>query len=109
MMLTLRRLILPSISLLLFCSISISAQTAAVSKEKELYDQIKAFSLSGGSVEVKGLVLKRDRAQMTFDGTFYLTSPTNGIVTGLYLLVMESSLRKYRPATSNETALKRWV
>ena len=76
------RHIIPAILLLLVCWVSLFAQTPTASKEKEVYDQIKAFSLSGGNVEVKGLVLKRDRAQMTFDGTFYLTSPTKGIVTG---------------------------
>lgn len=82
MILTLRRQILLAISLLVLCWISVSAQAPAASKEKELYDQIKTFSLSGGAVDVKGLVIKRDRAQMTFDGTFYLTPPANGIITG---------------------------
>jgi hypothetical protein len=50
--------------------------------EKSFYDQVKAFSLGGGSATVSGLVLNRDRAQMTFTGTFYFATPVNGQVTG---------------------------
>ena len=49
---------------------------------KGVYDQIRAFSLSGGSAEVSGLTLKRDRAEMTFTGTFYFAAPVAGKVTG---------------------------
>ncbi|HLG17990.1 MAG TPA: M1 family aminopeptidase [Blastocatellia bacterium] len=51
-------------------------------KGKQLYDQIKAFSLTGGSASVEALVLKRDRAEMTFDGTFFFAAPVEGRVTG---------------------------
>jgi hypothetical protein len=47
-----------------------------------VYDQIKAFQLGGGSADVTGLVLKRDRVEMTFTGTFYFSSPVEGRVTG---------------------------
>jgi hypothetical protein len=57
------------------------AQEKLSSKGKELYDKIKAISLTGGSAEAKGLTLKRDRAVMTFDGTFYFASPVEGHVT----------------------------
>ena len=58
------------------------AQDNESAKGKELYDKIKAFSLTGGSAEAKALVLKRDRASMTFDGTFYFTTSIEGHVTG---------------------------
>jgi hypothetical protein len=58
------------------------AQQAAASAEKGFYDQIKAFSLNGGSAAVNGLVLNRDRVQMTFTGTFYFAAPIDGHVTG---------------------------
>jgi hypothetical protein len=51
-------------------------------KGKELYSQLKAFSLSGGSAKAEALILKRDRAEMTFDGNFYFASPVEGRVTG---------------------------
>jgi hypothetical protein len=58
------------------------AQDDASAKGKELYDRVKAFSLSGGAAAVKDLKLDRDRVQMTFTGTFYFTAPVNGQVTG---------------------------
>lgn len=58
------------------------AQENLSAKSKEVYEQVKAFSLAGGSAEAVGLVLKRDRAEMTFDGTFYFASPVEGRETG---------------------------
>jgi hypothetical protein len=58
------------------------AQENLSAKSKEVYEQVKAFSLTGGSAEATGLVLKRDRAEMTFDGTFYFASPVEGRETG---------------------------
>lgn len=57
------------------------AQENMAGKSKEIYGQVKGALLTGGSSQVKGLVLKRDRAQMTFDGTFYFASPVEGRVT----------------------------
>jgi hypothetical protein len=50
------------------------------SKELTLYSQIKAFDLNGGAVDVKGLILKRDRTQITLDGVVYLTASGTGAV-----------------------------
>jgi hypothetical protein len=58
------------------------AQDNSSASAKDLYTQIKSFSLGGGSVTVSALVLNRDRAQMTFSGTFYFTTPIDGRVTG---------------------------
>lgn len=57
------------------------AQTTA-SAEKEFYNQVRSFALGGGSATVSSLVLKRDRAEMTFTGTFYFTPAIDGHVTG---------------------------
>ena len=46
------------------------------------YKALNAFALDGGSARVSDLVLKRDRAEMTFTGTFYFTGPVLGKVTG---------------------------
>ncbi len=58
-----------------------AAQENLSAKGKEIYEQIKAASLTGGSAEVHGLLLKRDRGEMNFDGTFYFTAPVEGRVT----------------------------
>lgn len=68
--------------LLLAVASNVSAQEAAVSKEHPVYTQLKAFALTGGTVDAKGLTLKRDRVQMTLDGVIYLAEPVNGTVTG---------------------------
>src|ERR1700704_1744148 len=56
------------------------AQSNDASSEKSFYDQVRSFSLGGGSATVSGLVLNRDRAQMTFNGTFYFASLVDGHV-----------------------------
>jgi hypothetical protein len=59
---------------------SLRAQDAAPSKELALYNQIKAFDLNGGAIDVKGLVLKKDRTQITLDGVVYLSASATGAV-----------------------------
>jgi hypothetical protein len=49
---------------------------------RDLYEKIKAFNLDGGTIEVSNLTVKRDRAVMTFTGSFYLEKPVHGKVTG---------------------------
>jgi hypothetical protein len=68
--------------LFLLASPTTLAQESPSSKEKDLYNQLKAFPLTGGAVQVKGLVLKRVRAQITLDGVVYLGEPVNGVTTG---------------------------
>jgi hypothetical protein len=51
------------------------AQENLSAKGKQTYDQIKSFTLTGGTAGATGLVLKRDRVEMTFDGAFYFASP----------------------------------
>lgn len=58
------------------------AQSDLSAGGKQIYSQIKSFSLGGGSANVNGLVLNRDRAQMTFTGTFYFATPVDDRVTG---------------------------
>ncbi len=58
------------------------AQSDLSAGGKDLYSRIKSFSLGGGSVTVNALALDRDRAQMTFTGTFYFATPVDGRVTG---------------------------
>jgi hypothetical protein len=77
---TVRRHLLAS-AVLVWLAAAALAQTPPLAG-KELYDQIKAFSLGGGQSVVKGLTLRRDRSVMVFDGTFYFATPINGYVTG---------------------------
>jgi hypothetical protein len=58
------------------------AQDDLSGRGRQLYDQIKAFKLTGGSADVTNLALKRDRVEMTFTGTFYFAGAIDGAVTG---------------------------
>ena len=70
-------------TLLLTCLLAVNLQGRSLSEESlSTYNQIKLFSLTGGKAEVSNLVLKRDRVEMTFSGTFYFTAPVEGKITG---------------------------
>jgi peptidase M1-like protein len=58
------------------------AQELPAPSNKDFYTRLKTFSLGSGSTTVSGLVFNRDRAQMTFTGTFYFATPVDGRVTG---------------------------
>jgi hypothetical protein len=58
------------------------AQDGAASKEKQTYNQLKTFALTGGSAQVNALVLKKDRTEITLTGTVYFGEPVNGQITG---------------------------
>lgn len=77
------------------------AQENISAKSRQVYDQIKALSLGGGSVTVEALVLKRDRAEMTFDGTFYFASPVEGRVTAA-VFMGQGKFRAEPPASEFE-------
>lgn len=92
------------ISLLSICSSSVMAQNG-----RELYNQIKAFSLTGGKADVNALLLKRDRVEMTFNGTFYFAAPVSGKITGA-VFVGQGTFRAQAPPADFERAnLKRLI
>jgi len=51
-----------------------------------LYQALSKFDLGGGVARAERLVLKRDRAEITFDGMFYLEPPLAGGVRGAVFL-----------------------
>jgi hypothetical protein len=60
-----------------------ASQELANESWPEVYQELKAFELSGLSVEARNLQLKRDRAVMTFSrGTFYFQRPVAGDIRG---------------------------
>src|ERR1041384_6101860 len=71
----------------IFCLVVLGGLSAPAQKDanssngKEIYRQIKALAFGGGSADVSGLVLTRDRVTMTFSGTFHFASPVEGRVT----------------------------
>ena len=70
---------------------------------KTLYEQIKAFSLTGGKAELNAVTLKRDRVEMLLTGTIYFAASVNGKVTGAVFLG-EGVFRAHVPASDFEKA-----
>jgi len=75
-------------------------QTNAQDTDLALYAQIKSFALTG-AVDVKGLVLKKDRAEITLDGTVYLTATAGGQITGA-VFIGEGKFNLETPPTDFE-------
>jgi hypothetical protein len=75
------------------------AQTAT----NPLYDQIADFHLDSGKTDVNGLVLKRDRVEMTLTGSLYFSSPIEGKVTGA-VFIGDGSIRAAVPGSGFEKA-----
>jgi len=88
---------------LILFSFSLSAQEteSSANSGKTLYTQLKAFNLNGGKAEVSQLVLTRDRVVMTFNGTFYFSSPIEGKVTGA-VFVGQGTLKAEVPPSKFE-------
>jgi len=77
------------------------------SKELDIYKQIKAFALTGGAVDAKGLVLKKDRTEMTLDGTIYLSAQTNGQITGAVFIGNGKFVLETPPSDFEKDNIKR--
>lgn len=71
---------------------------AAQSPAEELYAELRAFELGGGTRTVDNLVLQRDRAALSFTGTFYFETPIDGQVHGA-VFIGEGSFRSEVPNT----------
>jgi hypothetical protein len=90
----------------LLCGTTAFAQDDLSAKGREVYDQLKAFQLAG-SVEARGLTLKRDRAVMTFDGTFYFAAPVEGRVTGAVFIGKGTFRAEVPPSDFEKDNVKR--
>ena len=83
-----------------------SAQDDPSGKGRQLYDQIKAFKLTGGTADVANLTLKRDRVEMTFNGTFHFAGAIDGVVTGA-VFVGQGTIRAVPPNDSERDNVRR--
>ena len=95
--------------LLTFCLLLVVSQSPAKAQDKTsakdlaLYSEIKSFSLTGGAVDVNGLVIKKDRAQITLAGTVYLAAQKNGQIIGA-VFIGEGTFALETPPTDFEQA-----
>ena len=51
-----------------------------------LYQALARFDLTGGTARADNVVVKRDRAEITFDGMFYFEPPLHGHIRGAVFL-----------------------
>jgi hypothetical protein len=75
-----------SVTLLLLIFLALAAETRisaqqAAHPENPVYEKLKKFELQG-KASVSNLAFRRDRAAMTFTGTFYFAAPVNNRVAG---------------------------
>jgi hypothetical protein len=80
---------------------------APVLRGRETYNQLKAFALGGGTADVSGLVLKRDRAVMTFNGSFHFAAPVGGKVTGAVFIGQGTFRAEAPPSEFEKNNMKR--
>jgi hypothetical protein len=73
----------------------------AAQDQTRLHQAIRQFELSGGSVDVNGFTLRRDRVQMTFTGTFYFAGTIDNRITGA-VFVGQGSMRAEVPPSEFE-------
>lgn len=79
------------------------AQHSELEGALALYQNLRRFDLSGGSAVAERVILKRDRVEISFDGTFYFEAPINGRVCGAVFLG-RGNLRAEVPPSSFELA-----
>lgn len=95
--------------LFMFLAPSAFAQDGPAAKDKEIYNQLKAFSLTGGVVEVKDLELKKDRAQLKLTGVVYLSEPINGQTTGAVFIGEGKFVAETPPSDCERENVKRLI
>lgn len=92
---------------LLTTFLTVNSEGNTLTEGKSIYNQIKSFTLNGGKADVSGLVLKKDRVEMTFTGTFYFSSPVNGKVTGAIFVGQGSFHSEVPPSIFEKNNVKR--
>jgi hypothetical protein len=70
------------ISAIFICIPEAAAQETGDIDLSETYTAMHYFTASGCDARVNNLILKRDRAEMTFAGTLYFPKPVHGKVIG---------------------------
>ena len=93
--------------LLLFAASSAYAQETPTSAQHPIYKQLKAFALTGGVIDVKGLALKKDRVQLTLDGQIFLSEPVNGAITGAVFIGQGNVVVETPPSDFEKENVKR--
>jgi peptidase M1-like protein len=101
------RLTTALLPILVFARLCVGADTPS-SPAMGLYRALKVFQLSGATLQAENLTLKRDRATMTFNGTFYFETPIEDKVYGA-VFIGQGSFHADPPPTQFERELVRRV
>src|SRR5213594_2005694 len=72
--------------LFLTCLSAKAEDVSSTGNVPEAYHALHKFQLSGQTAVAENLVLKRDRVEMTFSGTFYFEEPAIGKTRGAVFL-----------------------
>jgi len=88
-----------------FMAVSLPAQDV---EGQAFYDALKKFELRG-KASVSNLTLKRDRAEMTFTGDFYLAAPVNGKITGAVFIGNGTFKADAPPISYEKEAMRRFL
>jgi Peptidase family M1 domain len=79
------------------------------SESMAIYQGLAKFQLSGASARAENSVLKRDRAQMTFSGTFYFDTPAAGKIRGAVFIGSGSVHADAPNSTTEQDNLRRML
>ncbi len=85
------------------------AQSPPASPHAEIYKSLARFELAPGPVVVQGLTLRRERAEMTFNGTFYFERPVAGHVRGAVFIGKGTFRAEPPPSAWERDNLKRML
>lgn len=96
-------LIIATATIVVASGLRTSARTPQGAPGKQAYDDIKAFKLDGGTADVTGLVLKRDRVEMVFTGTFHFGATTGNNATGA-VFIGQGTVKAEVPPSAFEKA-----
>ena len=92
---------------ILFSLITISLHAQDIG-DRAFYDALKKFELRG-KASVSNLTLKRDRAEMTFTGSFYFAAPVNGKIAGAVFIGSGTFKADAPPISYEKEAMRRFI
>ncbi len=90
-------------------SLEVRPDAQSVPAETRLYEAIREFALSGGSVDVTDFTIRRDRIDMTFTGTFYFAGTIENRITGAVFIGRGSMAAAVPPSAFERDHVRRMV
>jgi len=103
-----------ALALLLALSLNTSAHQAVSAnqpgaEQMRLYRALKAFALTGGSVNVRDFALTRDRVDITLTGTLFFAGTVDNRVTGAVFIGQGSMKAEVPPSAFEQDHVRRMI